>query len=368
MCQGRRPCAQSCHVSDIWKWKTELGLSKAFKKQHLVPQQQCRSKQWAKSLVCACDWLLVRVGKDRAWNPIHPQPVLRASRSMTLEKGDGNARILEKLNQICKEFSRTLWRIFIFYLSVNARIERRKHFCRISCDGASCAATWLLAAVATYTYGLVRRPAYSLVLYINITTVCQGDYLFSSASSTFYYDGTSRRPPPTDETGPSAPTTWWKLTPFSFLFLSFLGELSKDFASHWDGKKTGYRLRPCPFWRDGGKVGFLWCEWAVHLGSPNNYPRLQDAWSSQLLMSDLMVSRHHHPLTVHRLHPRNISLMPTLNCSFLSCIQVSFQKTPLTSSSCFLYMEALLYSFFNLCCRRKAHISDLFIVLVTWIH
>lgn len=216
----------------------------------------------------------------------------------------------------------------------------------------------------------MRRQTYSLVLYINITTpnltwTCQ---MLSSASSTSYYNGTAPRPPPINETGPSAPTTWWKLTQFSLLFLSFFSRWTFKrfcFTLRW---KPGYRLRPYPFWRDGGKVGFLWCEWAVHLGSPNNYPRLRDAWSSQLLMSDLMVSRHHHPLTVQRLHPRNISLMPTLNCSFLSCIRASFQKTPLTSSSCFLYMEAMLYSFFNLCCRRKAHISDLFIVLVTWIH
>lgn len=60
------------------------------------------------------------------------------------------------------------------------------------------------------------------------------------------------------------------------------------------GKKThSFRWN----WWNGDKVGFLWSEWAMHLGSADNCPSLWDAWPTRLLMSNPMVSRHH-PHTV----------------------------------------------------------------------
>lgn len=66
----------------------------------------------------------------------------------------------------------------------------------------------------------------------------------------------------------------------------------------------------CPFWRHRDKESFLWSEWAVHLGCPDNCPGLWEAELPLLLMSDPVVSRHH-PHTGHGLYLRGF-LCPDL--------------------------------------------------------
>lgn len=109
MCQGRRPCLQSCHVSDIWKWKTELGLSKALKNNN---NNSCHNNS-ADPYNGPKAWLCVRLtlgscSKRQSWNPIHPHPVLRAFRSMTLEKVMEMPEFWKKWIRFAKKFLHTL--------------------------------------------------------------------------------------------------------------------------------------------------------------------------------------------------------------------------------------------------------------------
>lgn len=142
-----RKKAVCAELSCLWyvKMKDWTGPEQSFKKQN-KNNDSCHNN--------AADpnngpkaWLCVRLtlgsrSKRQGWNPVHPHPVLRAFQSMTLEKGDGKARILEKMNQICKEVFYTLWKNFIFTCARKSERANREMetllpnelWCKRTCD------------------------------------------------------------------------------------------------------------------------------------------------------------------------------------------------------------------------------------------